>query len=103
MNDALISWVLPTTRESTAPLDLDDIQAVLLSISSDLGANWSDPIVVTPPELSKQLADLAIGGWLVRLVVVDTKGKSSKPVDTPFVIEDDSPPGTVTEVTIVLS
>ncbi len=103
MNDALVRWTLPTTRQSGGPLDPDDISGVEVSISSDNGANYTVADTVEPPILDKQFADLAFGDWLVRLIVIDTRSVRSGGIVTPFKIPDESPPGDVTDVDIVLT
>jgi hypothetical protein len=98
--DLNLSWVLPTTRESNRPLRVEEIAAVEISLSADGGANFAAYDTYTPDVLSAVIPELEIGEWTVRGVVVDTKGKKSKPLDRAVVIEDESAPGALVELTL---
>lgn len=87
-----LQWALPVTRESGKPLAVTDIQYVEVSVSADDGASWA-PIGAFPPSvLSTQVTDLDFGTWKFRGVVVDTKGRSSAPLEAVLVNEDTTPP-----------
>lgn len=104
MKDALISWVLPTTRQQGGPLDPADIRSVDVKLSADGGANFSD--VADVPVLQAQevpLAGLDINSYIVRLQCFDLLNQGGIVVDTPFDVIDDSPPGAVTSVLVTLS
>ena len=103
MKTALITWDLPTTRESGLPLDPADIQHVEVSLSADLGQNFGVLDTVAPPTLELTVPDLEIGDWVTRLVVVDTAGRRSADFDVPFNVPDDTAPGTVVNVNVALS
>lgn len=97
-----ISWDLPTVRDDGSPLSVGDITEVQVSIRVDNpSAPWTSVGAVTP--LSPQdftAGDVDVGDWEYRLVVVDTKGKESAPVDTKFTVVSDAIPGGVTNVVI---
>lgn len=99
---AVVTWQLPTSRESGGPLDIADIQHVEVSLSADLGVNFSILGNVTPLAAQERtIPDLVDGDYVVRLVVVDVNGLRSANVDTSFLI-DTSAPGTVTNVVVDL-
>lgn len=95
-----VSWVLPTTRESGKPLNPADVAGVELSISADLGANWSVYDTFPPSVLTTVLPELEIGEWQVKGVVKDTAGKVSKPVVASIVVPDDTAPGNLTSLVL---
>ena len=90
-----VSWVLPTTRESTLPLDPADIASVELELSTD-GVAFVPYDTFAANVLSTVIPDLEVGKWYVQGLVVDTAGQKSKPVVESIVILDTSPPGTLT-------
>jgi hypothetical protein len=87
-----VSWVYPTTRESTKPLNPADIASVELSLSAD-NVNWSAYDTFPNGVLSTVIPELEIGEWFVQGVVVDTAGKKSKPVVKSIVVPDETAPG----------
>ena len=101
--DALISWNLPTTRESGLPLDPLDIAGVEVWLSADLGDNFTVLSTVPTADTELGVPDLEPGDWIARLVVIDTADRRSDNVDAPFNVPDNSPPGAVTNVQISLS
>lgn len=100
MKNVNISWELPTTRESGFPLDPADIQHVEVSLSADLGANFTVLNNVAPPTLDLTVPDLEIGDWIFRLVVVDTADRRSVNVDTPVNVPDETAPTGVLNVQV---
>ena len=103
MKNATVSWELPITRESGRPLDLADIQGVEVSLSADGGANFAVLNTVAPPDTDLFVPDLEVGDWVFRLTVVDTNGRRSMDVDELFNIPDETAPGIVSNVQVVLS
>lgn len=99
---ANITYTLPTTRDNGAPQDPALLDAVLVSFSADLGANFValDTIPADEPSVAS-IPDLVDGDYIVRLEVRDLDLKVGLPVDTPFVI-DTSLPGSVTNVEVTL-
>jgi hypothetical protein len=87
-----LNWALPTTRESGKPLAASDIQHVAVEVSADAGANFSLLGTFPPAVLSTQITDLDFGTWTFRGTVVDTKGRTSAPLEATLVNEDTSPP-----------
>ncbi len=103
MKNALVTWTLPTTRESGLSLDPADIANVEVSMSGDLGANFTPVTTVLPSDPQEAaVSDLDIGDWIFRLIVVDTAGLQSVAVDVPAVV-DGTPPGAVTNAGVVLT
>lgn len=94
-----VSWVLPTTRESTKPLANTDIASVELSLSVD-NVNWSVYNSFPKEVLSTVIPELEIGEWFVAGVVVDTAGKRSKPLVKSVVVPDDSAPSALGDLTL---
>lgn len=101
--DVNVSWVLPTTRESGLPLNPSDIQGVDLSISID-NTNYSLYNNFPANTLSTIVPELETGEWFFRGVVRDrsTPPRLSQPVVVSIVIPDDSPPGTLSSLTLTL-
>ena len=103
MRNALVTWDLPTTRESGLPLDVADIASVEVELSGDGGANFASLDSVVPPAASLEQTELEPGDYIFRLTVVDMVGSGGQPVDAPFNIPDDTPPGSVTNVNVTVS
>jgi len=99
MKNAHITWTDPAERGSGQPVILDNIA---VSLSADLGQNFSAPVAVAPGVQAFDYFDLGDAEYIVRLVVVDTAGRQSAPVDTGFVI-DNSDPNPVENVQITFS
>lgn len=99
MKTANITWELPTPNQFGAPLE-----AVEALLSADAGANFTPAgeVLVVDTQLFVA-ADLAIGDWIVKLVVRDVAGRKSFGVDTQFLVPDESPPGDVINVQVALS
>lgn len=99
---ANITWTLPTTRSNGSPQDPALLDAVVLSFSADLGANFVtlDTVLATDPQ-TLAIPDLVDGDYIVRLVVRDSQLRVGAPVDTAFLI-DTSLPGAVTDVVVEL-
>ena len=98
-----VTWGLPTTRESGAPLAATDIDYTAGSISVD-GVTFtplSQVLATAPQEVF--MPDVDIGDWVFRLVVFDKNGRASQPVDTLFNVPDESAPGTVVNVNITMA
>lgn len=94
-----VSWVLPTTRESTKPLANTDIAGVEFSLSVD-GTLWTVYNTFTPDILSTVIPELDIGEWFVQGVVVDTAGKRSKPLVKSIVVPDETAPSALGDLTL---
>lgn len=103
MKTALITWDLPTTRQSGLPLAITDIKHVEVLLSADLGATYGLLDAVAPPVTQLSVPDLEVGEWRFRLVVVDTADRRSSNIDVTAIVPDESAPGTVTNVNITLS
>lgn len=101
--NATVSWDWPTTRESGNELSVDEISGCIVSLSADQGANFTVLNTVAPPDGNSLLMpDLTDGTWIVRLMVIDTDGRRSSVVDTPFAV-DSSPPGPVVNPSVAVT
>ncbi len=100
--NATINWVLPTHRGSGELLDPADIKGVEVSLAI-AGAPSSVLNVVPPDTLELFVPDLEMGDWLFTLVCIDTKNSRGPEHDEPFTVSDETPPGAVTDVSVVLS
>lgn len=102
--NATVHWVLPVVRGSGKPLDPADIEGeeVSLAIAGAPFSVLTDP-PVPPDTLELLVPDLEIGDWIFRLVCIDKAGLRGAAHDEPFTIPDDTPPGVVTGVNVVLS
>lgn len=100
--NATVHWVLPTIRESGLPLDPADIQGEEVSLAI-AGAPSSVLDVVPPDTLELFVPDLEVGDWIFTLVCIDIKGERGAAYDELFTIPDETPPGVVTGVNVVLS
>ena len=98
MQTVIVEWLLPDTRESGRPLPIEQIDFARIEISADEGVTYGLLGEFTPDVLSTQAPDLEPGKWFFRGFVVDKAGRVSKPVVDSIVVEDDSPPGTLTLV-----
>jgi len=96
MRNALVSWTLPTTRESGGPLAESEISGVEISLSADLGANFTVLNLVPLPGLTLLVPDLVVGDYIFRGVWVDTAGRRSVSVDAPLNVPDETPPSSGT-------
>jgi len=99
MKTATITWEAPAKNPFGVQL-----AAVEVLLSADAGANFTaaGEVLIADPQ-SFVAADLAIGDWIVRLVVRDAAGRKSGGVNTDFLVPDESPPGDVTNVVVDLS
>ena len=99
MKTANISWVLPVKNPFGA-----EVASVGVFLSADAGANFTaaGEVPVTDPQ-EFIAADLAIGDWIVKLVVKDEADRTSGGVNKSFLVPDESPPGDVTNVVVTLS
>lgn len=103
MRDATFTWVLPTERESGRPIPLNELAGTQVSLSADAGANWTEiDNVPAGAEQTVSVQDLDNGDWIVRFEVADTEGRVGQPYDHPFV-SDDTAPGQVTNVEVILN
>lgn len=104
MNNSTVVWTLPTERESGGPLPVEEIAGVDVSMSANLGTDWTFLGRVLPSETqTTSVNDLAPGDWIYKMIVIDTDDRPSKEWLEPFKVADDSPPGTVTDVSVTLS
>ena len=102
MADVQVNWVLPTTRISGFPLDPADIAHVEIHLSADGGNSYGKIGEYPPSVLSMTQTELDPGEWFFQGIVVDTKGKASKPLVNAIYIEDTSDPSALQELTLNL-
>ena len=99
--NVILSWALPTTRESGKPLAVEDIQHVNVEVSANDGVDWALVGTFPPDVLSTQITDLDFGTWRFRGIVVDNKGRASAPLEAVLVNEDTSPPSALVNLAVV--
>jgi len=97
MEDKTVHWVLPTARDDGKNLPEAQIANVEVSLAI-AGAPSSVLNNVAPPVLELFVPNLDPGDWVFTLVVIDTDGRRSTAVDSPFNILAN--PGPVTNVTV---
>lgn len=105
---ALVTWGLPTTRESGNALTPAEIAGVDIDFAverTDGGSPVFTNLGRRMPTATQDwsIPDLDAGNWIVRLTVEDTAGKKSTPVDTVFTVADETNPSGVVNVTVALS
>ena len=97
-----VTWDLPTTRESTLPLPLAEIDAVEIGMGVTNTNFTNIDRVLSADAQSSYIPDVATGDWFLQLIVFDTDGRPSAPVVFPFNVPDETPPGMVGNVTVIL-
>jgi hypothetical protein len=86
MANVRLTYNLPVSRVNGRPLSLNDIRHVSVYLSADSGANFSK-LADVPPSLTEfTQSELEDGNWVFRLIVEDTLGQRSVPVDKAVVI-----------------
>lgn len=104
MKTMTVTWALPVTRESGGPLLPADIQHTRVEMRVVGAPTFTVMGSVLPGDVQTfTITDVDVGDWELRLVVVDTAGRESAPVDTPFNVPDESAPSGVTDVVITLA
>jgi hypothetical protein len=101
MANLKVSWVLPTTRTSTKPLNPADIDSVTILLSADGGQNYGK-IGDFSDTLETTITELEPGTWFVQGIVNDILGKSSLPLTRSYNIPDHTPPSALLELTLSL-
>ena len=102
MRDMTVTYDLPTTRKSGRSLAVSDISGVEISLSADNGENFAVLGTVAPPATSLTQTELEVGDYILRLVVIDSLSRRSDAVDMAFIVADNTAPGTVRNVEIVM-
>jgi hypothetical protein len=102
MANLKVTWTLPTTRESTKPLNPADIRGVEIQLSADLGTTFTKLEEYPPAVLETVITELEPGEWRVRGIVYDTNNRASKPLVATLVIPDNTAPGALTQLTLDL-
>jgi len=96
-----VGWTLPTTRVGGAVLSPDEIERVQVELSADGGANFTDLSNIAPTDPQQVFVpDMEPGEWHFRFTVFDTLGQNSAPAIEIVTVVDDSPPNTVTDITV---
>lgn len=97
-----ISYALPVTRAGGAALPVSEIAHVAVQVSADAGATFVDYGNVAAGQAAPQviLQDVDPGQYRFRFSVVDTQGRVGLPIQQNVTVLDDSPPGTVTNITV---
>ncbi len=104
MNNALVKWTLPTTRQGGGALPVEDIDTTQVSVSGDAGGNFA-LFANVPPTGPQQavLSDMDPGDYIFRIVVVDDAGQPGTATHLAGTVADDSAPGAVTGATVTFS
>jgi len=96
-----ITWALPAARQGGAALTPAELDYTLVEISADAGTNWTELARVAPTDPQQVfLPNLEVGGWQVRIRVMDLLGQLGAPHVELFDVIDDSPAGPVTNVLV---
>lgn len=80
-----LRYDLPTTRADGRELLVGQIRHVVVLLSAD-GVNFAEVARVAPPAREYLQTDLDPGLWTFRLMVEDTLGQFSVPVDVSYTI-----------------
>ena len=104
MKNVTVTWDLPTQRESGFPLNPADIANVEFGMRVVGAPDFTvlGTVLPTDPQ-TFAVADVDIGDWEIRLVVVDTAARRSADVIAPFTVPDETNPGVVVNVNVTLS
>lgn len=104
MKNIALSWDLPTTRVDGGPLNPTDIAKVEVFVSADQGVNFVLLNTLLPTDTQGAfIPDQDWGTWVFRFIVTDTGAKASLPLDFFVDVPDDSAPGQVVNVQVILS
>lgn len=97
-----ITWDLPTQREGGSVLTPIEIDFVQVNMSADGGATPTELARLSPADPQQVfIPDLEIGSWWFQIRVMDTLGQFDRtPHIETVVVEDDSPPESVTNVQV---
>jgi hypothetical protein len=97
-----ITWDLPTQREGGGDLQPEELDYVQVNMSADMGANYTElaRVPAADPQ-SVFIPDLEIGSWQFQFRVMDRLGQFDRtPHIEAVVVIDDSPPNSVSNVTV---
>ena len=84
INNFLLSWDMPTTREDGRVLELSEIAQITITYSNS-DTDTSKIFSLTDPSLSSfKIDDLPSGSWRFELTVCDIYGICSAPSDPVF-------------------
>lgn len=103
MANVRVVWQLPTQRVDGKALPVSAIDATIVSLSADGGANFVEIARVTAPTNSFRQTELEPGTYIFRLTVVDKQitAKTSSNVDTPVTLAA-AAPNPVSDVSVVI-
>ena len=94
-----LTWELPVERESGGPATIDDISAVIVEMSADGSATWTEINVLLPTDpQTVSVPDLEPGEWGFRIICVDADDRPGLPYIHVETVVDDSPLMPVTNV-----
>lgn len=97
MKNVLFQITLPTARKLGGPLPVEEIRDYTLELSADAGASFTPVGVLPASTLEVPVNDLPFSDqYIVRGFCSDIADRDGDPIDVPFVVADDSPPGTLT-------
>jgi hypothetical protein len=102
MTDIRGTWTLPTVRENGRALDRAEIQHTIIEVSLDGGTNWTQLAVVAPADPQEVFVpDADVGDWSFQATVVDTGDRRGTQLAGVITVPQ-SPPGPITDLTLVL-
>lgn len=100
----VLSWELPTSREEGGPLAFSEIRDTQVELSLNGGVDYVPLDTVLPTDLQELSGgDLQYGTYYFKFVVTDIDGLSGAALEFPVAVPDDSAPGQVVNVQVVLS
>jgi len=103
MGDALARWEHPTKRQSGLPMDPADVKGTEVSLAVAGGPYSVLEPLVPPATLQHPIPDLSPGDYLCKLVSIDMENDPGTPVELPFNVADESPPGPVENASVTVS
>ena len=101
MKTVNLNWDLPTTRVDGSALLVSEIAGVLIQISADNGANFSDLEFVQAPDNALVVPDLVDGDYIFRAIVVDKQAPPLSSAATDRTINVSSQPGPTPTPTVL--
>lgn len=104
MGDALARWEHPTKRASGLPMDPAHVKGTEVALAVAGGPYAVLEPLVPPGTLEHPIPDLSPGDYLCRLVSIDLEDdRGIPPVELPFNVADESPPGPVENASVTVT
>ena len=103
MANIRLSWVVPTTRVSTKPLDPASLAGIEIAVSADDGVTYVVADMLPANSTETLFTDMEIGIWKFRGVVVDLAGRRSIESYATAEVLDTTPPNGLNAFEAVLA